>query len=55
MWKTSFFYELNMCLDQTSSDVNGDCGGTHNINDICMKIWKATYLKGDVDEIDELS
>ncbi len=36
--KTTFFYELNMCFDQTSFDVNGDYGGTHIINDICMKI-----------------
>ncbi len=33
-----FFYELNMCFDQTSSNVDSDCGGTHYINDICMKI-----------------
>ncbi len=36
--KKTFFYELNMCFDQTSFDANGDCGGTHNINDIYMKI-----------------
>jgi hypothetical protein len=38
--KKPLFYELNMCFDQTSFDANGDCGGTHSINDIFMKIWK---------------
>ncbi len=42
-------------LTQNSSDVNGDCGGTHSINDICMKIYeKAIDLKGNVHEIDKL-
>jgi hypothetical protein len=40
-----FIYELNICFDQTSSDANGDCGGTHSINDICMKIWKSHRFK----------
>jgi hypothetical protein len=43
--KTTFFYEFNMCFDQTSSDVDSDCGGTHSINDICMKIWKCHIFK----------
>jgi hypothetical protein len=40
-----------MCFDQTSFDVDVDCGGTHNTNDIYMKIWKSHIFKRNVDEI----
>jgi hypothetical protein len=43
-----------MCFDQTLFNAYGDYVDTHSINDICMKIWKTAYLKGDGDEIDEL-
>jgi hypothetical protein len=47
-----------MCFDQTSSNVDSDCGGTgtHYINDItyAWRYEKAIELERDVDEIDEL-
>jgi hypothetical protein len=43
-----------MCFDQTSFNDDFNCGGTHCINDIYMKIQNTTDLEKYVDEIDEL-
>jgi len=41
-----------MCFDQTSSDANNECGGTHIT--FAWRYEKTIDLEGYVDEMDEL-
>jgi hypothetical protein len=42
--KQPFFMDSTCVLIKLPFDVD-NCGGTHNINDICMKVWKNHIFK----------